>query len=306
MDLPVAFVNKVRRTFEGGAEWLGRLDDVVGQCAAGWGLRECRPVGGLSYNLVCTAVSPQFGEVVLKVAVPNPEFHTEVRALQLYAGRGVCRCWAVEPHLHAMLLERVLPGADLTTVGDSRRRFLVMADMLRLLPTMPCADESLPRFDDWVERAFARARAEDKAPSALLRMLEPAESALRALSTTATSEVLLHGDLHHWNILSAGSRGWVAIDPKGARGVPCLEAGRFVNNQLEMDGGHKASDDLDQMAAVFAEALGVSPWVIVAAALVDHVMGACWSIEDNAEPASVLHSIDTSALLRDRLAAMAG
>ena len=44
-----------------------------------------------------------------------------------------------------------------------------------------------------------------------------AESA-RELLATQTDEVVLHGDIHHGNILDFGERGWRAIDPKGLRG----------------------------------------------------------------------------------------
>ena len=45
-------------------------------------------------------------------------------------------------------------------------------------------------------------------------------------------QILLHGDLHHWNILSDADRGWMAIDPKGVIGASCLDVGRFINNAM--------------------------------------------------------------------------
>jgi streptomycin 6-kinase len=38
--------------------------------------------------------------------------------------------------------------------------------------------------------------------------------------------VVLHGDIHHGNVLDAGARAWVAIDPKGLRGERTFD---FVN-----------------------------------------------------------------------------
>lgn len=40
------------------------------------------------------------------------------------------------------------------------------------------------------------------------------------LMRSQKGSVLLHGDLHHGNILSDGLGGWVAIDPKGVVGEP--------------------------------------------------------------------------------------
>lgn len=44
------------------------------------------------------------------------------------------------------------------------------------------------------------------------------------------SEVLLHADLHHDNILSSDNHGFVAIDPKGVFGDPAFEIGTFMRN----------------------------------------------------------------------------
>ena len=45
-----------------------------------------------------------------------------------------------------------------------------------------------------------------------------AASAARELLATPQDEVILHGDIHHGNILDFGKRGWRAIDPKGLSG----------------------------------------------------------------------------------------
>jgi hypothetical protein len=51
-----------------------------------------------------------------------------------------------------------------------------------------------------------------------------AHSAMLRVSATAASNLLktqreivvLHGDMHHGNVLHFGSRGWLAIDPRGS------------------------------------------------------------------------------------------
>ncbi len=55
------------------------------------------------------------------------------------------------------------------------------------------------------------------------QMVVSAESTFRELLSTAPSTpVLLHGDLHHGNILST-QHGWLAIDPKGIIGENSAE-----------------------------------------------------------------------------------
>lgn len=45
-----------------------------------------------------------------------------------------------------------------------------------------------------------------------------AATAHALLSAALVDEVVLHGDIHHDNILHFDARGWLAINPKGLRG----------------------------------------------------------------------------------------
>ena len=43
---------------------------------------------------------------------------------------------------------------------------------------------------------------------------------------------MLHGDLHHWNILRASRQPWLAIDPKGIIGDPAFEVAAWMLNPV--------------------------------------------------------------------------
>ncbi|WP_442320069.1 aminoglycoside phosphotransferase family protein [Catenuloplanes nepalensis] len=52
----------------------------------------------------------------------------------------------------------------------------------------------------------------------------------RELCASTTTRVVLHGDLHHGNILAATREPWLAIDPHGRTGDPASEVGAFLYN----------------------------------------------------------------------------
>ena len=57
-----------------------------------------------------------------------------------------------------------------------------------------------------------------------------AAATARALLAAPLDETVLHGDIHHGNILDFGDRGWLAIDPKGLRGERAFDyANLFCN-----------------------------------------------------------------------------
>ena len=57
-------------------------------------------------------------------------------------------------------------------------------------------------------------------------LLARADTAAQALLADPRDVVVLHGDIHHGNVLDGGERGWLAIDPKGLLGERTFD---FVN-----------------------------------------------------------------------------
>ena len=73
---------------------------------------------------------------------------------------------------------------------------------------------------------------------------------MRELLEQGNEPVLLHGDLHPWNIVSAEREQWLAIDPKGVVGDAAYELGPFIYS-LQLPPGQPAqtiSRRLDQLA----------------------------------------------------------
>jgi streptomycin 6-kinase len=68
-------------------------------------------------------------------------------------------------------------------------------------------------------------------------------------------EVVLHGDIHHGNVLDGGDRGWLAIDPKGLLGERTFD---FVNILRNPDAAAAlAPGRFDRQVEVLAAAASV-------------------------------------------------
>ena len=95
-------------------------------------------------------------------------------------------------------------------------------------------------------------------------------------------EVVLHGDIHHDNILDFGARGWLAIDPKGLRGERGFD---FANIFCNPDRATAlAPGRLAQRATLIAEAAGLKrkrllQWVLAWAGL-----SAAWILSERLTP----------------------
>ena len=284
--LPDDFLETIPRIFgDAGREWLLRLPDILEQCIARWQLTIVPPAfAQLSVNYLAYATTPAGEEVVLKIGVALCEVEAEATALRFYGGRGMVACVDADLSLGAMLLARLRPGYMLTSLPGNAAQTRVAARLMKTLPS-PCPDgHNLPAFADWLTRAFARLRRERGPGCGPLgcALVEQAERAFRAIQADGAPHVLLHGDLHHENILYDERRGWTAIDPKGALGDAALEAGRFLNNQLSETLPLSEQERLiEERVDILSAELGLPRDKILRCTFVDKILSLAWSLEDS-------------------------
>ena len=260
---------------EAGVDWLGRLPRLLADCVARWGLTPEPPFAGLSYHYVAPATCADGTRVVLKAGVPGPSLCAEAAALRHYGGRGAVRLLDAEEDQGVLLLERLEPGATLVTMAeDAATR--IAADVMRGLWAAPPSVHAFPTLDD-LGRDFPRLRAQFGGPGPLPpALVGRAEAALAELLVTQAAPVLLHGDLHHGNILSARRAMWLAIDPKGIVGEPAFEAAQFLLNPSPPP-KHVLARRLD----IFSEALGLDRARLRGWGLIKAMLSAWWSVEDH-------------------------
>ena len=105
---------------------------------------------------------------------------------------------------------------------------------------------------------------------------------LPRLLASSAGPVLLHGDLHHENILSAARQPWLAIDPKGVCGEPAYEVGALLRNPMPRLLDHPAPARLlARRLDLLAEVLGIDRRRLAAWGYAQAVLSAWWSLEDH-------------------------
>jgi streptomycin 6-kinase len=167
--------------------------------------------------------------VVLKVVRREGDEWRSGEVLEAFGGRGIVR---VHEHIPgAMLLERLGPGTPLVARvlgGNDEEATDVLADVIG---RMSIQDSNLRRFTPIEDsgRGFDRylAGGDLQIPRELV---EHGRWVYAGLCASQGERRLLHGDLHHYNVLFDSRRGWVAIDPKGVVGEMEYEVGALLRS----------------------------------------------------------------------------
>lgn len=112
--------------------------------------------------------------------------------------------------------------------------------------------------------------------------MERAQRLLAGLWPSNRTDVLLHGDLHHGNIVSAARGPWLCIDPKGYVGDPAFEAGAFLVDPLDVVRGHHGLPGLlARRLAVLSAELGLGEDRLAGWAYVRAVTAEVWNVLDD-------------------------
>lgn len=270
---------------EAGVEWLSSLPSLVADCARRWSLTVSPPFEPLSYNYVAPAVRADGADVVLKVGVPNPELLTEIEALRLYDGRGSVQLLDADRERGILLLERLKPGAPLSSLVDEGRDEQATSIAARVMQQLwrPAPPEHpFPSLTRWTA-GLKRLRDHFDGGSGPFppTLVDVAETLCAELIGSTTEQVLLHGDLHHYNILTAERQPWLALDPKGVVGDPAFEIGPLLYNPANLLTMPQPGRILARRVDQLAEELGLDRARLLGWGLAESVLSAWWSFEDH-------------------------
>ena len=285
-SIPDHFIQHVlRMNGEEGQEQLERLPAILTRCEQRWGLTMSPPFAHLSFNYVAPATLPDGTAVLVKVCTFSDEFLPQWEALRLFDGRGMVQLLGYDEEDEVLILEYLQPGTLLSTVEDDERATAIIASVMRQLWRPMLGEHSFPTVEKW-GKGFGLLRSYYKGDSGPFppRLLEEAEGLFAELSASSAEPVLLHGDLHHENILAAQRQPWLAIDPKGLVGEAAYETGALLRNELtRVFEASQPRRVMERRVDQLADELGFERARIRGWGLAQAVLSVWWGIEDSGE-----------------------
>jgi streptomycin 6-kinase len=202
--------------------------------------------------------------------------------MEWWGGDGAARVLAREGE--ALLLERATGPGSLAEMArgaedDEATRILCAAGERLHAPRPAPPPASLVPLQTWFRQLWPTAEAHGG-------LYAKSAAAARALLAEPREVGVVHGDLHHGNVLDFGDRGWLAIDPKGLIGERSYDYPHIIMNpDVETA---TAPGRLARRVEVICEAAHVEPrrllsWIVAYAGL-----SACWTLDDGHDPRHAL------------------
>lgn len=295
MQLPPEFISTITNTFgEDGESLISNLPSLIDEASLRWQLRDVQPVPMLSYNFVAFAKRGD-EDLVLKIGVPRDELTSEISALRLFHGEGACRLIDADEERGFLLLERLHPGEMLVTLKDDEEATRIAAEVMQKIwrpmeSASPLVEnqnqasglQSFIRLSDWFDGLSGLRSMFDGGTGPLTqKLVERAERSAKDFLIENHMPVLMHGDFHHFNILSS-ERGWLIIDPKGVIGPAGYEVGPLlINPWSDLINRKDYRGMTKRRIDILHERLGFERERIREWGVAHAVLSAWWGIEDN-------------------------
>ena len=275
--------------------WFAELPERLDRWCQEWEIElEARELPD-TVSIVLFGSSAKVGQVVIKIGPPNDERVAEAAATRAASGVGMVRMLADDPEIALIMLERLSPGTELANSGQSDVDMTdVVAARIRDFWAVDKTPEGLIPLERWTRELREFTPAEH--PELPVNLVVQGQALLEEMLANPLSRTMLHGDLHHHNILWQDGGGWITIDPKGLVGERGFDVCAWMMNPW---GFPNASDFLpraNQRLDILARELGenrlrLAQWCFVFAAL-----NLCWSLDvehpENLEgDISILHNM---------------
>jgi streptomycin 6-kinase len=217
---------------------LDNLDNIVANLAQKWNLRDLKPFDNLTFNYVlygqrdvgsdyffrsvssdiahCEESLPiQREAIVLKIGLECELLQKEANILKFFENHGAIKL--IDSTVGALLLRRAVPGNSLMKYFPDREdeSIEIAADVIRRLHSANDIPENFTPLEELLCDLHKKCDIPD-------RFISKAQRIAGHLSETTTKQTVMHGDLHHDNILRDSDE-WQIIDPAGVVGDPVYE-----------------------------------------------------------------------------------
>jgi streptomycin 6-kinase len=227
---------------------------------------------------------------ILKIA-GHEEERRGGNLMEWYGGRGAARVLAREGD--ALLLERLTGKRSLSHMArcgqdDDATRILCRTTIALHAPRYQTAPIGLIPLEVWFH-ALEIAATQHGGTFATCA------GVARSLLADPREPVVLHGDVHHDNVLDGEAHGWLVIDPKGLVGERGFEyANLFRNPDLATA---LAPGQMRRRIQIVTQEGNLDrrrllDWVVAYAGL-----GAAWSLEDGDDPTPGLAIAEQAAAI---------
>ncbi|CAN5586831.1 aminoglycoside phosphotransferase family protein [soil metagenome] len=242
-----------------------------------WKLSEIAKIAETPTSVVFRArYRDQIAVLKILTAVGMKSEASGARTLRHFAGRGAVNVFESDDGAWLMEFAGDVDLKSLVCAARDEEADEIACDVLDLLH----ANSTLAPVGLRNLQQNFRALFEAEKSDTSIEIFRVAAQEARDLLSTTTDVVVLHGDVHHKNILFDSSRGWLAIDPQGLIGERTYDVANLFFNPDDLPDIVESRARIERQSETFSRRLNVSRERVLQMAFAYGCLSFAWSIED--------------------------
>jgi len=260
-----------------------------------WNLCNVETIYENASKEVHSAVSSEFGSVSLKLNQNTAQLKEEYDMLcvmnESESNKYCCRLWAYDEEKGILLEEQLRPGTVLREEASLEKRIFAFEQVFRNIHRK-VLENGRQTYLDWLEEICSFCAKEKEnlifkekrfGEYSLTVFAEWAKRICESFFEKYEERVLLHGDLHHDNILLREEGCYAMIDPKGVVGPEILDLPRYIMNEIDTKYTISAKEHMQEVVRRMSEVFGYPEIEVAQAYFMEVVLGNVWCVKDGEE-----------------------
>lgn len=259
---------------EEGSLWIKGLPNFIDEIVTKYNIVDLSPVNNMTFNYVASGNIDNV-PIILKYGMDKASLKKESTCIKAFSDHGGVRHFIEDDNL--IIMEKAMPGSTLKYCfpNDDDQAIKIMCDLIHKLHTASIPKENSFYYLKDLFQVF------DEPNTLSSEILSKSQGLREKLLSNNHQQVLLHGDLHHDNILKNGND-YVAIDPKGFIGEPLFDVAAFIINPMpDLIKNINVKNIIINRISLCASLLDVSKQDISDWVYIKSVICLLWSQQDN-------------------------
>ena len=253
-----------------------------------WKLEEVSCLYEKETRAVYSAYTKEWGSVIVKINEDKKELKSGYEMLRALNGTGCCQAYAFDAGDGTAVFEQIFPGNTLREEQDPQKRAAVFCEVFQKIHGAELSSGH-DTYMDWLERA-KRYCKDGGAAVDVREKMQRAYQIGKEMFEKYPERVLLHGDLHHDNIL-LGRRGYCMIDPKGVIAPEIFDIPRFLLNEFGYVSEEKTKTHIKMMSGLLAQRTGYEEADMEKLLFMEGMLDVVWCMEDGEDTAELLNRL---------------
>ena len=253
-----------------------------------WAIKQCNLKNTIviyerNNKAVYASESVEWGSVILKVNTDEAELTSEFNMLKEMHGNRCCKVYGYDAKQGVLIEERIIPG---TTLRCEENMVIRVNQFLGLFSKIHKSIDhvySPITYLDWFKNADAFCMSH-KPDEAIINNMHKAYGMGEELFYKYNDRVLLHGDLHHDNIILNDEGIYCIIDPKGVIGPEIFDIPRYILNEMDFVSAEESKKHIIQVAEMISQETKYPFTDIIKLFFMEVMLGNVWCIEDGEKP----------------------